>query len=257
VISGGALDLREASRGMMPRIAYDPALAPAGRRTWSARMLNEYGSSVVFASLAEQLARAGFDAEEVAACREFAEEEKRHGILCGAVVEALGGAARETLPDRPDFPLHDDVAPLEGVLRNLLSVSCLSETVAVALIGAERLEMPEGELRELLTSIYADEVGHARFGWKVVSERVPALDAAARSRLSRYLRVAFGHLEEHELRHLPVGCSFPPEGAALGLCDGSDARVLFYETVNEVIVPQLEALGLSADDAWRRRHVAG
>jgi hypothetical protein len=253
VIPGGTLDLREASRGSAPRIAYDPALAAAARRTWSARMLNEYGSAVVFASLAPQLAHAGFDAKDVAACCVFAEEERRHGILCGAVVEALGGAARATLPDRPDFPLHEDVAPIEGVLRNLLSISCLSETVAVALIGAERLEMPEGELRDLLTSIYADEVGHARFGWKLVSERVPALDAAARSRLSRYLRVAFGHLEEHELRHLPVGCSFPAEGAAIGLCNGSDARLLFYETVAEVIVPRLEAMGLSASDAWRQR----
>ena len=35
--------------------------------------------------------------------------------------------------------------------------------VAVALIGAERMEMPDGELRDLLTGIWSDEVGH----WKL------------------------------------------------------------------------------------------
>ena len=48
----------------------------------------------------------------------------------------------------------------------MLSICCLSETVAVSLIGAERIEMPDGELRELLTKIYADEVrpDHCRAG---------------------------------------------------------------------------------------------
>ena len=40
--------------------------------------------------------------------------------------------------------------------------------------------MPEGQLRELLSGIYADEVGHARFGWRVVGELVPQLDIDAR-----------------------------------------------------------------------------
>jgi hypothetical protein len=248
-----ALDLRDEARRFMPEVPAIPYLAASAKETWLGRMVNEYASSTVFASLAQQLARAGFSDEEVNACNAFAGEERRHGVLCGAVVEALGGEALAPFPERPRFPEHDDVTRTEAVLRNLLSVCCLSETVAVSLIGAERLEMPEGPLRELLTSIYADEVGHARFGWTIVNRMVTTLDQETKARLGRYLAVAFEHLERHELAHLPMDRSPPPEGVALGLCSGSDARVLFYETVSEIIVPRLSALGLPAERAWESR----
>src|SRR5262249_55239658 len=144
---------------------------------------------------------------------------RKHGILCGSVVEALGGEALAHWREEPDFPLHEDAeTPLEGALRNVLSISCMSETIAVSLIGAERIEMPEGELRDLLTEIWADEVGHARFGWRLVAELAPQLDDAARARLGESLAVAFAHLEEHELAHLPLASNPPPEGSCLGLC---------------------------------------
>lgn len=216
-------------------------------------MVNEYGSSHVFSCLAEQMAQAGASLQEVRACEGFANEEKNHGVLCGAVVEALGGEALDTLPDAELFPTHDDVPASEAIVRNVLSIGCLSETVAVALIGAEREEMPKGQLHDLLTRIWADEIGHARFGWTKLAAELPALDAAARMRLSAYLRVALAHLEQHELSHLPIGPGFGPAGAAVGLCSGSDARVLFYATVERVIVPRLDALGLRASLAWSTR----
>jgi hypothetical protein len=250
------LDLRCEARTHRPALPALPALNAAAQGTWLARMVNEYSSATVFEALAAQLAHARLPDATVAECAAFAAEERRHGVLCGAVVEALGGAARAPLPARPTFPDHADVAPLEGALRNVLSVCCLSETVAVALIGAERLEMPEGELRALLTRIYADEVGHSRFGWRVLAGHLPALDALAHRRLGAYLTVAFDHLERHELAHLPLASCPPPEGRALGLCRGDDARTLFYQTVEEIVVPGLEALGLEARHAWATRRGA-
>jgi hypothetical protein len=226
-----------------------PAIA-----TWRGRMVNEHGSSRVFDALAGQLERAGFDAETVATCRAFAAEERRHGVLCGAVVEALGGEARAPALPRVTLPEHEDAGDVAlAALRNLISVSCLSETVAVALIGAEREEMPDGPLRELLTQIWSDEVGHARFGWRVVEARVPSLGEDARAGLGRYLAVAFAHLEAHELSHLPANACTPEGGPALGLCSGAEARDLFYATVLEVIVPGLERVGLPARAAWDSR----
>ncbi len=250
---GAMLDLRVDARRHVPRVPSFPALASAARDTWRGRMINEHGSARVFDALSAQLARAGFDDDVVAECARFANEERMHGVLCGAVVEAFGGEARAPTTDALPFPEHADVPPREAALRNVLSVSCLSETVAVALIGAERLEMPEGALRDLLTRIWADEVGHARFGWRVLASDAPALDAAARARLGAYLAVAFDALERHELAHLPEASCPPPEGAAIGLCSGADARILFYETVVEVIVPSLERAGLPAARAWEGR----
>lgn len=244
------LDLRTEAKKRAPVVADVPSLREAGIATWRGRMINEHASARVFEGLAAQLAAAGYD-DLVPEVRAFADEERRHGVLCGSVVEALGGEARAEIPDGEAYPAHEDAeTPLEAALRNMLSICCLSETVAVSLIGAERLEMPEGELRELLTGIYADEVGHSRFGWRTLARVAPTLDDATKERLADYLEVAFAHLVEHELSHLPLGSNPPPEGVVYGLCSGADARVLFFDTVVDVIVPGLEAHGIPARRAW-------
>jgi hypothetical protein len=248
----GTLDLRKAARAQMPAVADLPHLREAAIATWRGRMINEHSSARVFDGLAAQFAKAGVD-DVVAEVKGFASEERRHGVMCGAVVEALGGEARAEVADGDPYPEHADAdGPLEAALRNMLSICCLSETVAVSLIGAERLEMPQGELRELLTKIYADEVGHSRFGWRTLGRLAPAIDPAMKERLGDYLEVAFEHLVDHELAHLPVSSQPPAEGVVLGLCSGSDARRLFFDTVEHVIVPGLETHGIPAKRAWSK-----
>jgi hypothetical protein len=244
------VDLRSAARAARLPVPRHPELEAAARATWRQRMINEHGSSRVFEALALQLAQAGLPGSEE--CRAFAAEERRHGVLCGAVLESLGEPATFTLAPC-EVPLHEDATPVEAVLRNVLSICCMSETVAVSLIGAERLAMPDGELRAVLETILADEIGHARFGWKLLAETLPRLDPSERERLEPYLAVAFAHLERHELDHIVGGAGNGPEGAALGLCDASDMRGLFYATVVDVIVPRLEGLGLAAHRAWDER----
>lgn len=245
------LDLRDPARVLVPALPDLPHLREAAIETWRGRMINEHGSARVFVGLAAQLVAAGEHdlADEVLG---FADEERRHGVLCGAVVEALGGEALAEVPEGDAYPEHADArSPLEAALRNMLSICCLSETVAVSLIGAERIEMPPGELRDLLTTIYADEIGHSRFGWRTLARLAPSLDQATKERLGDYLEVAFDHLVEHELAHLPLASQPPAEGAAYGLCSGADARQLFFDTVEQVIVPGLERHGIPARRAWR------
>jgi hypothetical protein len=237
-----SLDLRTHARRALPPLRDPGSLLAATVATWRGRMINEWSSSYVFGSLAEQL-DAACEPEAARMARTFAAEERRHGVLCGAVVEAAGGEARAVIARPGPVPVHRDASRRVAAVRNVLSIG-LAETVAVALIGAERLEMPEGPLRELLTAIWADEVGHARFGWGFLDRMLPLLDAQERAALERYLPVLLDHLVAHEHAHLPERASPPPEGAAFGLCSGRDARVLFAETVNEVIVPELSRRGL-------------
>ena len=81
---------------------------------------------------------------------------------CSAGRSSRRWAARRSRIVREDEELpcaRGRATPLEAALRNMLSICCLSETVAVSLIGAERLEMPAGELRKLLTE---DLLGRGR-----------------------------------------------------------------------------------------------
>ncbi len=176
---GARLDLRDAAAARAARLAGLREVArelpqdvrAAAIATWRARMVAEHGSSRVFMQLAAQLAGAG-EADAAAEAAAFAAEEIEHGASCGAVVEALGGEAIDDALPEETLPLHEDAtSQLEAALRNVLSVACLAETVAVALIGAERAAMPEGPLRELLTKIWADEIGHARFAWRLLDLR--------------------------------------------------------------------------------------
>ncbi|MBK8255295.1 MAG: ferritin-like domain-containing protein [Polyangiaceae bacterium] len=245
------LDLRADARAVMPHVNVSEPVRARAIATWRGRMINEHGSSRVFDQLARQMALAGFESSLVQQASEFAAEEKHHGVLCGAVVEAFGGEAVAPPRVEHDLPEHEDVSRIEAVMRNVLSISCLSESVAVALIGAERLRMPEGELRALLTRIYSDEVGHSRFGWALVAQHAGSWDAAAKERLGKYLALAFAHLEAHELAHLPVLGPLPEGAEDVGVCDGGEARKLFFATVREVIVPALEGYGLPAERAYQ------
>lgn len=233
------IDLRSDAREHTPELGDYPArLRLAAVATWRQRMINEFSSAGVFEALARQLEVEEFAAELSDTCAGFASEERRHGVLCGAVVEALGGQALAPAPERPPFPLHHDAPPRAAVLRNVIHICCMSETIAVALIGAERLEMPDGELRELLTEIWSDEIGHARFGWRLLERLAHTADAEERAAVERYLPLAFRHVEAHERTFIP-DLEAPPGGAVLGLCSGRQARGLVEETIAEVIRPGL------------------
>ena len=218
--------------------------------TWRGRMVNEHISARVFAALIPQMMAADIGAEHIKAVAEFIREELTHAEKCAAVVRAVGGKPVAQLPELPPVPAHSECEPLEAFLRNLLSICCMSETVAVALIGAERLETGPKNIEDLLRTILADEVGHARFGWRLLDELSPRIDDAMRARLSDYLISAFQHLEEHELEHLPALASPSPVAAAVGVCDGNDARRLFFDCVENVIIPGLEKRGFDGASAW-------
>lgn len=240
------LDLAPEARRHRPTLAAIPGtLRQPAIATWRARMVNEHGSAVVFEALAAQMANAGYASNLVAECAAFADEERTHGVLCGAVVEALGGEACAPALAQRTLPEHHVTTRRAAVLRNFVSVSCMSETVAVALIGAEKMEMQESgaapELVALLARIHADEIGHARFGWRLLEKTMPELDDAEREAVRRYVPTALEHLREHELAHLPERGGFEG-GERFGLCRGEDARVLLEETIAEVIVPGLVRL---------------
>ncbi len=247
------LDLRAeaaAAALALDRAALNELERGAAIGTWRGRMVNEHISARVFAGMIPQMMAAGVPASCTAEVADMIAEELRHGVLCAAVVHALGGDATAELPPLPAVPLHADAEPLEALLRNVLSIACLSETVAVALIGAERELAGPPVLQSTLATILADEVGHARFGWRLLETLGPRLTPDLRARLGDYLVAAFRHLREHELAHLPPRPAPSALAESYGVCDGDEARVLFFETVRSVIIPGLEAHGIPAERAW-------
>lgn len=241
--------------------ALDPRIVRAGRRVWALRMINEHRSAAVFSRLLPQLMACGAPLEYATSAMRMAADELHHGALCAQMTRALGGELR--LPESIDtvaLPEHPDATPLERCLRNVLFIGCLAETVAVAFTTEEREQTTEPVAKRTITQISADEILHARFGWSFVKEAAPELDADAKARTSAWLRVAFAYLEREEMNEVPdvtpPSAELLAQALSVGVCDNRATRELFYETVDDVILPGLEAAGLAAHDAWARRHAA-
>lgn len=251
------LDLTEEAAAHQPDLATLPELTEQERqlaiRTWRGRMVNEHCSAQVFASLVPQLMNAAVSPTLQAQVPAMIADEYRHARQCAGVVLALGGEPVAPLPEIAEVPRHEEVEPLEGVMRNILSVCCMSETIAVSIIRAEQAELSGTALGDCLDSILADEVQHARFGWGFLGRYLSEMDANALERLSRYLEVAFAHQILWEIPKLPLQSSpVRAEVAEAGVCDGGEARSLFFETFEALIIPKLESAGLKAGRAWTR-----
>lgn len=253
---GGVLELP--APGAL-RERYAPHVCEAAVATWRDRMVNEHRSASVFASLVPQLIEASTTVDVQTVALQAATEEIRHAVLCGEVVRAFGGEpVTQAEAVLPRIPEHAGVAALERVLRNMMFVGCLAETVAVALITEERELAQDPFVRAVFDRILPDEVSHARMGWLFLAQHLASLDGDARGRLERYLRVAFAYFERRELALLPLTPPGMPaelraQREAIGLCEGEAAQTLFRETVEGVIIPRLEDMGLGARRAWRER----
>lgn len=247
------LDLRaEASaRGPvpLPETRLEPGEHVALVASWRARMASEYVSARVFAAMIPQAMAAGISAADTLALAKMAEEEIDHAIRCARVVASLGEQPVTELPALPRVPTHDDTSPLEAFLRNVLDVSCISETVAVALVGSERELAGTKELGVELERILADEVGHARFGWRLVEAIVPSLPKSTRSRLGAFLAVTF----RERLGRFASFLLLPDasrEAMSFGAPAGPGTFRVFYETLEAVSIPRLESFGIPARRAF-------
>ncbi len=249
------VDLRKAAERrplMLPRLHEISERARARAiSTWHGRMMTEHVSSRVFASLFVQGMAVGLSHEQLARIATFAQQELKHGVLCARVVAALGGDPRGELESArvAPVPLHLGTPPLEGLLRNVMSISCLHETIAVALVGTEREQVGPQALVDVFTTIVSDEIKHARFGWLLLDELAPRLDDPLRERLGAYLVGAFEHLLDHfsPLAHAPDATD---EELLLGASDGKGNWQLVLDTVRGVIIPGIERHHIPARAAF-------
>jgi len=247
-----SIDLRAAGRaagGGLGGLRISDEERAAAIEEWRGRMVNEHISARVFAQLIPQMMRAGIDPTVQAMVADMVAQELRHARLCAGVVEALGGTAIAAQPELADVPMHEDAEPIEGVLRNVLAISCLEETVAVALLEANRQMSGPPPIRAVVTEILRDEINHSKLGWQLAEELLPCTDLATRERLSEYLVLAFRQLLQRHWIPDTIDLGARIAVPAIGVDDARDASKLSLDVIAKVIVPGLEAHGLAAREA--------
>lgn len=222
----------------------------AARTNWRERMVSEHASARVFGELIGGMMRAGLPADETHRVADMVRQELDHARLCAKVLVAIGEEPVAELPELAFVPTHEDaVSPLEAVLRNVISIGCCSETVAVALVATERELAGPPALRRVLDRILRDEIKHSRFGWRLVSRLAPSLSTRERASLDEYLVDAFEHQVRFHAPFLDMPCA-GDAGLAVGAPHGRSNWLVFRATMSEIVIPGLERCGLAARAAW-------
>jgi hypothetical protein len=228
------------------------ALAPAERArlagTWMRRSQAEYLAVSTFSVLAMDLVAAMAPADVLSLCLRAGIDEVRHAELCIRMAEIYSGQRQLPPPGMSSLPDDPKRPRLHQALANTMLVSCVSETYATTVLSATRDLTTDPTAHAVLTSIYSDEVMHARLGWSYLRHAIDrggqgAIDAAAKM-VPIALRGVANVVERER-----------PEGAVTdavrghGLMTPEEEREIFSACVKDVLVPGFEALGIDCGTA--------
>jgi hypothetical protein len=216
--------------------------------TWSRRSAAEYLAVSTFAVLAIDLVAAGAPADVLSLCMRAGIDEVRHAELCLRMIEIYGGKrvmpppGMSSLPDDPERP------KLHQALANTMLVSCVSETYATTVLTATRDLTTDPVAHAVLTSIYSDEVMHARLGWSYLRYGIERGGAGAIEAAAAMVPIALRGVANVVERERPVG-EVTEAVRGHGLMTPAEERVIYSSCVREVLVPGFEALGIPCGSA--------
>jgi hypothetical protein len=212
-------DLRAEARRALCELPEASGLALVAASAWRARAASLLVSSRRIALLADCLA--GIDQARARECAAFASEDRRQAVLCAGVVEALGAEAHIDLEAAP-LP-GGGGGPLEAA--SLAVQSCSHKTLLVASLGAARLPMMEGALRQRITDMWSVEMAHLAVLWPLAADLVAKLEPAGRDRLV-------------------LIADEPPRREIVAIDLGLAPEPRLDETLADVLLPRLQAIGL-------------
>jgi hypothetical protein len=218
--------------------------SPARRlaaRVWAYRAGAELEAARRFARLADRLDAAGAVAPVVAMARAAATDELRHHRLCVALAARLGGRAKD-----PDDRAPPEVAPAalsarERALYEVVAMSCLTETLSAALLGAIVERAVDPVVRSTAHEVLRDEVDHSRLGWA----HLAAEHRRGPSRfLDDHLPAMLAGTVDEALFRASDGDGDGDELAGLGALPRPDRLAIFEATMRDVVFPGLQRFGV-------------
>lgn len=224
--------------------------------TWMRRAEAEYLAVSTFSVLAIDLVAARAPADVLSLCLRAGIDEVRHAEMAVRMAKIYGGGEKLPPPGMSYLPDDPEAEKLHQALANTMLVSCVSETYATTVLSATRDLTTDPTAKAVLTSIYSDEVMHARLGWSYMRHAIETggqgvIDAAA-AMLPKALRGVANVVEAER----PFG-EVTPAVRTHGLMTPAEERVIFSSCVRDVLVPGFQALGIPVGtavedygDAW-------
>jgi hypothetical protein len=251
---------------------HDADLRRAAAVQWAGRARAEHGSVHQFSIVCHALCNARLPLQVLGAAARLITDEVRHAELCAGMALACFDEGREGEPaifrwDPPAAPWPDppprgeDLQPLLGWAAEAILISCcIGETLSRPMLEAIAVVTTEPLAEAVARQILRDEQLHAAFGWETLGLLLGRLEAPARGSIVARMASAFSAVEA------TTACGIPVEAVAgraieivrsdapnLGTLTHEQYAMIFFATMEAQVLPQLEALGLPAFDAWRGR----
>lgn len=229
------------------------ALALA-RELWLGLARGEYGAVGLFAKVAAGLVRVGAPFDFVHAAAQASTDEARHAELCLRMAGLCAGAPPELelAGDELDTALAPLASEVELDLTMIQGVA-MSETLATALLTACQRRATERLTKSLLTALLGDEVHHARLGWYYLAHRAPRWSLVERQLLADRVGELVMRVEQEFWVGRDAARGASTAARALGILDSKAQRSVVRDTMENEILPGLDALGLGASLAWTHR----
>jgi hypothetical protein len=216
--------------------------------TWTRRAAAEYLAVTTFAVLAIDLVAAGAPADVLSLCMRAGIDEVRHAELALRMIDIYGGKRVQPPPKMSSLPDDPKRSRLHQAVANTLLVSCVSETYATTVLTATRDITTDPTTHGVLTSIYSDEVMHARLGWSYLRYAIDHGGQGVRDAAAKMVPIALRGNANVIERERPIG-EITDAIRGHGLMTAAEERVIFSSCVSEVLVPGFEALGIDCGTA--------
>ncbi|MEM7152309.1 MAG: hypothetical protein AAF799_05670 [Myxococcota bacterium] len=251
---------------------YDVALRRAAAVQWAGRARAEHGSVHQFTILSHTLCRARIELPVLGALARLITDEVRHAELCAEMALACWPEGPDTEPEvfrwepprlpwpQPPGGGHDEASLLAWAAEAILSSCCVGETLSRPMLEAVAVVATDPLAAAVARQILRDEHLHATFGWETLGLLIPRMSDDARQKLEQQMAQVFGGVERTTAcgigietvagTDIEIAASDEPN---LGTLSDPQYAMIFFATMESEVLPKLEALGLDAFGAWRRR----
>jgi hypothetical protein len=255
-------------RGMVKKLlpiawAFDASRWPEGALRLASEAtqqlaVGEYSAVGLFARIGAALVTIGAPLDLVALAARIPSDEIRHADYALRAAAAFAGAEVSVPFNRSFFEKYwSRSMEIADVDLMVLEVSAISETIASALLAACKDGARDPMARSFYATILADEVHHARLGWYYLAWRAPQWTRAERQRVADRAGEYVVDIERRFWNGRDAPKKELAAARALGVLDSARQRSAIRDVMTTEMVPALDALGLGASLAWKKRRRGG
>jgi hypothetical protein len=225
--------------------ALDPKARHEVGDQWERRSTAELRVASAFAVIAEQLFVGGADPVVLDICARAVSDEVRHARICQALAERyLGKSVAWPTPGPIPLPPHERAEPELRPTLYVTGMCCINETIASAWLEASFKTATAPIARAALRELMADDVHHSRLGWAHLTSTY--VTAETRAKVAGWLPRLLDCTVVPWLRDMEGSGAGVP---AHGVPSEETSRRVVCETVEHVVLPGLEAVGVDTGPA--------